>query len=118
MEVIMGRIQLYIIGGIFLFGALTAFYYNWRKGIEREALLEYNQAQLEQNEKDQQAMKEKLAAMAKRQAEIEAENAADKKAFKGKMEEINTVIESKETVDRPASDVLKKTVAKLKDAPK
>ena len=114
----MGRIQLYIIGGIFLFGALTAFYYNWRKGIEREALLEYNQAQLEQNIKDQEELKKKLADMDAKQKEIESANSADKKAFKGKLESINADIDSKDTVDRPASDVLKNTVNKLKDAPK
>jgi hypothetical protein len=114
----MGRIQLYIIAGIFLFGALTAFYYNWRSGIEREALMEYNQAQLEQSIKDQKAMQDKLAAMDAKQKELEAANAADKSVFKGKMNDITTEIESKETVDRPASDVLKKTVSKLKDAPK
>ena len=114
----MGRIQLYIIAGIFLFGALTAFYYNWRSGIEREALMEYNQAQLEQSIKDQKAMQDKLAAMDAKQKELEAANTADKGIFKGKMNDITTEIESKETVDRPASDVLKKTVSKLKDAPK
>lgn len=113
-----GRLQLYIIGGILLFGALTGIYYQWRKGIEREALLEYNQHQIEQNIADQKAMRDRLEAMDKKQKEIEAANAAEKKAFKGKMEEINTVIDSKETVDRAASEVLKKTVTKLKDAPK
>jgi hypothetical protein len=114
----MGRIQLYIIAGIFLFGALTAFYYNWRSGIEREALMEYNQVQLEQSIKDQKAMQDKLAAMDAKQKELETANAADKSAFKGKMNNITTEIESKETIDRPASDVLKKTVSKLKDAVK
>ena len=114
----MGRIQLYIIGGIFLFGALTAFYYNWRKGIEREALLEYNQAQLEQNVKDQAELKKKLADMDSKQKEIEAANSTDKKVFKGKLESINADIDSKTTIDRPASTVLKNTVNKLKDAPK
>jgi len=113
-----GRLQLYIVAGIFLFGALTAIYYNWRKGIEREALLEYNQAQLEQNIKDQQAMREKLEAMDAKQKEIETANTNDKKVFKGKIDEISTGIDSKETVDRPASDVLKKTVSKLKDVVK
>ena len=114
----MGRIQLYIIGGILAFGLLTGIYYQWRKGIEREALLEYNQAQIEQNIKDQKAMREKLEAMDAKQKEIEAANSADKKELKGKMDAINTEIDSKQTVDRPASDVLKKTVNKLKDAPK
>ena len=113
-----GRIQLIIFGGILLMGALTGIYYSWRSGIEREALLEYNQKQLEQNLKDQQALREKLDAMAAKQKEIEAANSADKKAFKDKMDAINTDIVSTNTVDRPSSEVLKKTVSKLKDVVK
>ena len=112
------RLQIYIIGGILAFGVLTGIYYSWRKSIEREALLEYNQAQIEQNIKDQQAMREKLDAMAAKQKEIEDANAADKKNFKDKMDAINTDIISTNTVDRPSSDVLKKTVNKLKDVVK
>ena len=112
------RLQIYIIGGIIAFGILTGIYYSWRKSIEREALLEYNQAQIEQNIKDQQAMREKLDAMAAKQKEIETANANDKRVFKDKMDAINTDIVSTNTVDRPSSDVLKKTVSKLKDAVK
>ena len=101
-----GRIQLIIFGGILLMGALTGIYYSWRTGIEREALLEYNQKQLEQNLKDQQAMREKLDAMAAKQKEIEAANSADKKVFKDKMDAINTDIVATNTVDRPSSEVL------------
>jgi hypothetical protein len=120
MEVTMGRIQLYIIGGIFLFGALTAFYYNWRTSIEREALMEYNQAQLEQNIKDQQALKEKLENIAKRQKEIEDNNSKDKKEFEGKIGDISTNLTKTETIknDRPASSILKETVKRLQEVPK
>ena len=52
------------------------------------------------------------------QKEIEDANAADKKNFKDKMDAINTDIVSTNTVDRPSSDVLKKTVNKLKDVVK
>ena len=115
-----GRLQLYIIGGIMLFAALTGFYYSWRKGIEREALLEYNQHQLEQNVKDQEAMKQQLEDINRKQKEIEATNAADKKLFKDKIELIGTDLNTKETAatDRPASDVLRKTITKLKDVVK
>lgn len=114
----LGRIQLYIIAGVFIFGALMTGYYQWRKGIEREALLEYNQKQLEQNLKDQAELKKKLADIDSKQKEIDAANSADKKVFKDKLNTINADIDSKGTVDRPASAVLKKTVNKLKDAPK
>ena len=114
----MSRLYLYIVGGILAFSVLTGIYYSWRKSIEREALLEYNQAQIEQNIKDQQAMREKLDAMAKKQKEIEDANAADKKNFKDKMDAINTDIVSTNTVDRPSSDVLRNTVKRLQEVPK
>lgn len=115
-----GRLQLYIVIGIFVFGAMTAGYYSWRKGIEREALLEYNQRQLEQNVKDQEILKQQLEDISAKQKEVEAANAADKKAFKDKIESIDADLSTKETAatDRPASDVLKKTVTKLKDVVK
>lgn len=115
-----GRLQLYIFIGVLLFGALTAGYYSWRRGIEREALLEYNQHQLEQNVKDQEAIRKQLDDINVKQKEIEATNAADKKDFKDKIETIKTDLGSKETAatDRAASDVLKKTVGKLKDVVK
>jgi len=115
-----GRLQLYIFIGIFAFGALSAGYYSWRRGIEREALLEYNQKQLEQNVKDQEAIKQQLENINNKQKEVQAANDAEKKLLKDKLDAINTDLNSKETTatDRPASDVLKKTVNKLKDAVK
>jgi hypothetical protein len=121
MEVTMfGRIQLYVIVGIIAFSSLCGIYYSWRSGIEREALLEYNQRQLEQNIKDQEAMKQQLEGINAKQKEVQAANDADKKVLKDKLESINTDLNTKETAatDRPASDVLKKTVNKLKDAVK
>jgi len=115
-----GSLQLYIVGGLFLFGVLTAGYYSWRQGIEHQALLEYNQHQIEQNIKDQEAMKQQLLDIDTKQKEVQAANDADKKALKDKLEAINTDLNSKETAaaEKPASDVLKKTVNKLKDAVK
>jgi len=115
-----GRIQLYIVAGLFLFGILTTVYYKWRQGIEREALLEYNQQQLEQSIKDKEKLRQHLEEIDKKQKEIEAINAAEKKVFKDKLETINTELNSKEVndTDRPASKVLKDTVNKLKDVVK
>jgi TolA-binding protein len=121
MEGIMfGRLQLYIFIGILVFASLTAGYYSWRKGIEREALLEYNQQQLEQNIKDQEAIKQQLEDINSKEKLIQAANDAEKKALKDKLEAITADLNTKETAatDRPASDVLKKTINKLKDAVK
>jgi len=110
-----GRVQLIIIGGIMLFGALTGIYYSWRSGIEREALLEYNQNQLEQNIKDQEELKQKLESVENKRKEIEKENEDNKKIFKDKINDINTDLSSKEVVskDSSSSQVLKDTVKKL-----
>ena len=115
-----GRLQLYIVIGIFLFGAMSAGYYTWRKGIEREALLEYNQKQIEQDLKDKEILRQQLDDINAKKKEIEAENAEVKKKFKEQMDIINVDLNSKETqaADKPASDVLKKTVNKLKDVVK
>jgi len=115
-----GRLQLYIFIGILVFGALSAGYYSWRKGIEREALLEYNQAQLEQNIKDQQALKEKLENITHKQKEIEQANSADKKIFNDKIGNISNDLNSAETVatDKPSSQILKDTVKKLQKVTK
>jgi len=121
MEVIMfGRLQLYIIAGIFLFGILSAGYYSWRSGIEGEALLEYNQQQLEQSIKDKAAMEKQITDIDNVKKEVEAKNEAEKKAFKEKLESISIELSSKQVVDsdRPASKVLKDTVNKLKDVVK
>ena len=115
-----GSLQLYIVAGVFLFGILTAGYYSWRNGIERQALLEYNQHQLEQSIKDQEVMRQQLSDIDAKQKEVQTANELEKKALKEKLEAINLDLNSKETAEneKPASDVLKKTVNKLKDAVK
>lgn len=121
MEVDMfGRVQLIIIGGIMLFGALTGIYYSWRSGIEREALLEYNQKQLEQNIKDQEELKKKMEDIDSKRKQIEEENTAVKKAFNDKLNDISVTLESKEVIsnDKSSSQVLKDTVKKLQELPK
>ena len=111
-----GRLQLYIIIGIFAFGALSAGYYTWRKGIEREALLEYNQKQIEQDLKDREILRQQLDDINAKKKEIEAENAEVKKKFKESMDSI--VVEINTSEAKPASKVLKDTVNKLKDVVK
>lgn len=113
----MSKIQIYIILGIVVFGSLTGIYYSWRKGIEREALLEYNQKQIEQNLKDQAAMKKRLEEITQKQAEFIKKNDEDKKVFGDK---IGNIAKNIDTVsgDRQASDILKKTIDQLRKVPK
>jgi len=115
-----GRLQLYIFIGIIAFGTLSAFYYSWRSGIEREALLEYNQKQLEQNIKDQEELKQKLVDIDNKRKEIEEENNNDKKNFKDKIDLISKDLSKKEVIDndRKASQILIDTVKKLQEVTK
>lgn len=114
----MSKISVYIILGIIVFGSLTGIYYSWRKGIEREALLEYNQKQIEQNLRDQEAMRKRLEDIKKSQEEFIKKNAEDKKVFGDKIGNINKVIETDSSADRPASAIIKKTIDELRKAPK
>ena len=113
----MTRIYVYAVIGLLVFGALTGTYYSWRKSIERQALLEFNQKQLEQTMADQAEFRRKMQEIADKQEEIIKRNAEDRKAIEDKINAAQSYIESEEAKksDRPASDLLKETVKRLKD---
>ena len=119
MEAVM-RLYIYIFGALFLFGTLSGIYYSWRSGIEREALLEYNQKQLEQAIHDQREFKAKMQKIEEDQAAIIKRTEDEKKVFEAKINQANDYLntEAAKKADRPASEILKQTVNKLKDAPK
>lgn len=114
----MTRIYIYAVIAFVVFGALTGTYYSWRKSIERQALLEFNQKQLEQTIADQAEFKRKMQEIADRQEEILKKNNEERKAFEDKIKGAETFIESEEArkSDRPASNLLKETVKRLKEA--
>jgi len=114
----MNKIVLYIILSFVTLGSLTGIYYAWRKGIEREALMAYNQKQLEQNLKDQEALRKQLADINKKQEEFIKKNKEDKAKFGKKIDGIKNIIDSDGVDDRPASDILKKTFEELNKVPK
>ena len=116
----MNKLMIYIAIGFIAVSTLGGIYYSWRKGIEREALLEYNQKQLEQNIRDQAEFRKKMEDIRKQQDKIVADNDADKKLFNDMIKNADDFLDSKETkdADRPASQVLKLTIIKLKDASK
>lgn len=116
----MTRIYIYGIIAVIVFGALTGTYYSWRKSIERQALLEFNQKQLEQTMADQAEFRRKMQEIAEKQEEIIKRNAEDRKAFEDKIKDAQTFIDSEEArkTDRPASDLLKETVKRLREVPK
>jgi DNA-binding PadR family transcriptional regulator len=117
MEVNMTRIYVYAIIAVVVFGALTGTYYSWRKSIERQALLEFNQRQLEQTIADQAEFRRKMQEITEKQEEIIKRTAEDRKAFEDKINDAQAFIDSEEArkFDRPASDLLKETIKRLKE---
>jgi Flp pilus assembly protein TadB len=113
----MTRIYIYAVIAVVVFGALTGTYYSWRKSIERQALLEFNQKQLEQTIADQAEFRRKMQEIAEKQEEILKKNDEERRAFEDKIKGAQTFIESEEArkSDRPASDLLKETIKRLKD---
>ena len=113
----MTRIYIYAVIAVVVFGALTGTYYSWRKSIERQALLEFNQKQLEQTMADQAEFRRKMQEIAEKQEAILKKNDEDRRAFEEKIKGAQTFIESEEArkSDRPASDLLKETIKRLKD---
>jgi hypothetical protein len=113
----MTRIYIYAIIAVVVFGALTGTYYSWRKSIERQALLEFNQKQLEQTMADQAEFRRKMQEIAEKQEAILKKNDEDRRAFEDKIKGAQTFIESDEArkSDRPASELLKETIKRLKD---
>ena len=114
------RIIIFTVIVFISFGTLSGIYYSWRKGVEREALLEFNQKQLEQTVKDNEDYQRQLKEIQDNQEAIIQRNEEDKRNFETKMKDATDYLEKTETqkLDRQASEVLKKTVIRLKDASK
>ena len=113
----MSRIYIYAIIAVVVFGTLTGTYYSWRKSIERQALLEFNQKQLDQTIADQAEFRRKMQEIADKQEQIIKKSNEDRKVFEDKITGTQSYIESDEArkSDRPASNLLKETIKRLKE---
>lgn len=109
------KIGIYAIGALLATGIVFSIYYSWKSNIERTALLEYNQKQLEQSLKDQQELKRKVQLLEGVQAAIIRQTDEDRKLYEDKMKSVDDYLQSLDAkkADRPASSVLKETVKQL-----
>ena len=112
----LGRIQLYIAAAV----AITGIYFFWKHSVEQQALMEYNQRQLEQSIADQEKLKRDLVAISQKQDEIIRQNEEDRKFYEGKLNSVSDYLDSALTkkADKPSSEVLKMTVKQLKEISK
>jgi len=110
----LNKITLYIAGAVFLFGAATTTYYVWKRNIQHQALLEFNQKQMEQNAKDQAEFIRQQQEIANQQAEAARRLAQQNEELNRRMGGIDRFLNSSQAQDRPASDVLKQTIDRLR----
>lgn len=109
------RIGIYAIGALLAAGVIFGIYYTWKSNIERTALLEYNQKQLEQAIKDQNELKRKIQLLEGIQVAIIKQTDEDRKLYEDKMKSVDEYLQSLDArkADRPSSSVLKNTIKQL-----
>ena len=111
----LNKIGVYIFIGIMLVGSLTAAYYGWKRSVEQQALMEFNQKQMEQTLKDQKEFAEKQKLITEQQAQATQDLMEQNQRLSQKISSVNSFLSSKDAAasDRPSSDVLKKTIEQL-----
>lgn len=111
----LSRIPMYIAAFFLLSGLLTGIYYGWKHSIEQQALLEFNQKQLEQVIKDQQDFQNKMSAVENNQKTIVEDLTKQNEDINKQLADISTYLSSSDAKknDRPSSIILKNTIYQL-----
>ena len=111
------RLWLYLAIGALALGVATTTYYIWKSSVERVALLEYNQAQLEQSRKDQEEFRRRQEALEEQQREATRALLEQNRQVQDRITSIQIDLNAPAAVasDRPASDILKRTVEQLRE---
>ena len=106
------RLQFYI----FIFVILSSGFAYWKTQIEKQALMAYNQKQLEQVMKDQQAFQAKMDELNSKQKDIEKDLTAQNNEIGIKMKSLEDYLYSAETklLEKPATIILKNTMSQMK----
>jgi Tfp pilus assembly protein PilE len=112
----LNRLWLYAALAVMAIGAVTTTYYVWKSSIERAALMEFNRAQLEQSRKDQEEFLRRQEALEAQQREATRALLEQNRDVQNRIESIQGNLNSPAAAaaDRPASDILKRTVEQLR----
>ena len=110
-----GKIGLYIFIATAFMGAITAAYYGWKRSVEQQALIEFNQKQMDQTLRDQQDFLDKQKRLAQQQADAANALAEQNRKLSQRITTVNAYLSSKDAkiADRPSSEVLKQTIRQL-----
>ena len=109
------KIIIYVFIAFTLIGSIFGIYYAWKRDIERQALMDFNQKQMEQSLKDQQDFLKKQEKISKVQQEAARDLLEENQKISKKLGSVSTYLGSADAKrnDRSASDVLKNTVEEL-----
>ena len=112
------KIIVFIIRGMTLIGSIFGIYYAWKRDIERQALMGFNQKQMEQSLKDQQEFLKNQEQISRAQQEAAKNLLEENQKINRQLGSVSTYLNSADAKksDRPASDILKNTIEELKKA--
>jgi uncharacterized protein YoxC len=104
-----------ILVGLAVLVAVVGLYFSWKKAIEAQATLKYNQKQLEQIQKDQQDFLKKMQEIADIQNNLVEDLKKSNAVVEKKTADIITYLNSDaaKKSNRPASELLKQTIRDL-----
>lgn len=110
------KIVVYLIFGMIVFGSIMTTYYVWKQGIKREALLEYNQRQLEQTLKDKEELLKTQEDLNRAREQTLRELEKENEKLSEQLDSISEYLDSADAKksDRPSSLVIKRTIEQLK----
>ena len=113
----LNKVTFFIIVSMMVVGSLTATYYSWKGSIEKQALLEFNQKQIEQNLKDQKDFLAKQKVLNEQQEHVTRKLLEKNNELNAQAANINKYLNSQEArqSNRPSSDILKKTIEQLQE---
>ncbi len=110
----LNKLTVYLLVALFAAGAVTTTYYVWKRNIEQQALLDFNRQQLEQTAREQAEFARQQQEIANQQAAAARALAAQNENLNRRIGNIDRFLSSSQAQDRPASDVIKQTIERLR----
>lgn len=112
----LNKIFVYIFIAIMIAGSAGSVIYSWKKSIRMQALMEYNQKQLEQNARDQEEFVRKQREIAEIAAASVQGLARKNEELNKQLNDINAMLDSNEMkkANRPSSIILRNTLDELR----
>lgn len=112
----LNKYVIYAIGAAILLAVITTYVLMWKHSIRQQALLEFNNKQLEQVIKDQQTFMNQMKELSVKQESILSDLKKKNEELSGKLSEIDTYLTTEETKpenNTQSSEVLKNTIKGL-----